>query len=259
MRMPLILALIVTTSALAAAPSLEPYADWLARLRVQLPDRDRRLIAWAHARMGTPYVLDCQGEGAGQDADPLFTPGKLDCTVFTLQAAASADATDAADLLARMKRANYRRTDADGTVHFADRYHFSEDRVAASPLFEDLTTSLFPARDLVREHITLNRTPEGKPVMDIPWERPLDFVYRPTGPGERFTPEDIARFPPVCGVLFVKRSNRKFGTLVGHEGIVVYGRILIHASSKAKRVVMEPFVPYARTRDGIALYAFKQG
>lgn len=55
----------------------------------------------------------------------------------------------------------------------------------------------------------------------------------------------------------MKRSNRKYATLIGHEGIVVHGRVLIHASSKARRVVMEPFVPYARTRDGVALYLFK--
>jgi hypothetical protein len=140
-------------------------------------------------------------------------------------------------------------------VRFEDRYHYSEDRIHSSPLFEDVTQRVFPPSDLVREHIVLNRLPDGRPAMRISWERPMDLVYRPTA---ALAAADAAQFPPVCGVLFVKRSNRKLGLLVGHEGIVVHGRILIHASSKQKRVVMEPFVPYARTRDGVMVYTFKE-
>jgi len=249
---------ILLTAALAgtAIPSgLERYADWLAQLQDAVPDRDQRLIEWAHARMGTPYVLDCQGEGAGRDPDPLFTPGRVDCTVFTLQASASLDTRTATDALAAMKRANYRTIAPDGSVRFEDRYHFSEDRVNGNPLFRDITQQVFPARDLVREHIVVNRAPDGSEVEKIGWERPMDVVYRPTA---SFTAEDVARFPPVCGVLFVKRANRKFGTLIGHEGIVVHGRILIHASSLQKRVVMQPFVPFARTRDGLVIYTFER-
>lgn len=226
----------------------------LALAGVAHADRDRRIIDWAVSRLGTPYVLDAQGEGAGRDADPLITPTKLDCTIFTLQAAAYADAHTWDEVVAGMKQANYRAVQPDGSVRFEDRYHFSEDRVVSSKLFEDITQTLFPPGALVREHIVLNRAPDGSMLMPIGWERPLDLVYRPT---EHFTAADVSRFPPVCGVLFVKRSNRKYATLIGHEGIVVHGRVLIHASSKHKRVVMEPFVPYARTRDGIAIYLFK--
>ena len=249
---------ILVSALLAAMPipsGLDRYADWLARLQDHYPDRDQRLIAWARARMGTPYVLDCQGEGAGQDPDPLFTPWKLDCTVFTLQAAASLDARTTDEVLSGMKVANYRRVQPDGSVRFEDRYHYSEDRISASPLFRDITQQVFPARDLVREHIVLNRAPDGTLAMPIPWDRPLDLVYRPTA---NFTAADVAKLPPVCGVLFVKRANRKLGMLIGHEGIVIHGRVLIHASSVQKRVVMQPFVPYARTRDGVLIYTFEK-
>lgn len=235
-----------------ADPEFDEQARFVAQLHAKEPDRDRRIITWALERLGTPYRLDAQGEGAGADSDPLWSARGADCTILVLQAAAMADAASPSELLAGMLMANYR----GGRARFEDRYHYSEDRISASPLFEDVTREVFPARDLVQEHIVLNRRPDGSAAMkEIAWERPLDLAYRPTG---RFSSADVARFPPVCGVMFVKRQNRKLGLLVGHEGIVVHGRVLIHASSWQKRVAMEPFVPYARTRDGVVVFRFKE-
>jgi len=234
-------------------PRLVEFATWVDALHRQYPSPDRFLIEWARGRLGTPYVLDCQGEGHPPDADPLFTPDRVDCTVFILQAAASRVASTADGLVRGMLAANYRRWRTNGTVDFRDRLHFSEDRLVSSPLFEDITSRVLDADTLVRERVTLNRRPDRSLVMPIGWSREMDVVYRPSS---ALQVGELNRLPPVCGVLFIKRSNLKFGPLVGHEGLVLHGRILIHASSKQRRVVMEPFVRYARDRDGVVFFRF---
>jgi hypothetical protein len=246
------LLLVLALVAPLGAAELDDHAKFVERLAKSEPDRDRRIIKWAMERLGTPYKLDAQGEGDGKDADPLWSTKGADCTILVLQAAAMADAATPSELLAGMLMANYR----NGRAKFEERYHYSEDRIRSSPLFEDITAEVFPAKDLVKESITLNRKPDGSLSMqDVAWERPLELVYRPTA---SLTSAHIAKLPKVCGVMFVKRQNRKLGLLVGHEGIVVHGRVLIHASSKQKRVAMEPFVPYSRTRDGIVVFRFKE-
>jgi hypothetical protein len=240
--------LLCLASGVLAAP-LDDYAAFVRSLDGL--DRTAWFKAWALHQLGPPYVLDPQGEGQGKDADPVFTPGKVDCTVLVLQMAASLGARSVPELLDGMRRANYRRWDADGTVRWQDRYHYSEDRNLSSPLFRDITREVFPVETLRREAIVLNRKPDGSETMPLGWDRAIELTYRPTA---GLTRDDVARLPPVCGVMFVKRSNRKLGLLVGHEGLVFQGRVLVHASSKYRRVSMEPFVPYAHTRDGIVIY-----
>ena len=234
-------------------PELDAYWRWLSPLIHSHPDRDLRLAAWCRGRLATPYVRDCQGEGQGQDPDPLFTPGRVDCTVLVLQAAASLDAQGPEDLVRRMLLANYRRWNPDATVAYRDRYHYTVDRLLSSPLFRDITREVFPKESLQRVSLVLNRKADGSPTVPLDWSRPVDVAYRPTSDLE---PADLTRLPKGCGIVFVRRANFALGFIAAHEGILIDRRLLFHASSVGGRVVVERFVPYARRRDGIMVFEF---
>jgi len=108
--------------------------------------------------------------------------------------------------------------------------------------------------------VTLNRKATGERLLDVEWEREVTVRYLPSG---LVTEEALGRLPGVCGVAFVNEKNVASGFLVSHEGIVVDGRTLHHASSAAGKVVNVDLLEYLfpdghRPRfDGVIFYRFK--
>lgn len=249
--------------ALASSPSDVPpeiEALWakIDGIRREHPRPDDRLLAFARSRIGMPYGFDCQGEGPGRlpDTDPLFSMDRLDCTVLVLQAAAVRDATSAADLLRRMRLANYRKSGTDGTVQYLDRLHYTVDRLLTSPLFRDITREVFPPDDLEEVTVTLNRTKDGGETSPLGgWSRKVTVAFRPT---QGLESRHLAKIPSVCGIVFVDRRNFAKGYIAGHEGILQDRRVLIHSSSKAGQCLAQTFLPYARRRDGIMVFTFQE-
>lgn len=215
----------------------------LADSRWRALSAEEKLIALAPLRVGTPYALGCLGEETPPDEDPFFRLDRADCTVLILTDAALLHATSLADARSWIERIGYRGVPAS----YENRYHFTADRITASPDFQDLTPALLPDSLLREVHVVLNRAEGGAPLLPIPWERDLRIRYLPAS---SLDGSILARLPAACGVAFVSEANIPRGFLVSHEGLLLGHEILHHASSSAGRVVDVPLLKYIRRVDG---------
>ena len=229
----------------------------LERLRRHYPDFQQRLRAIVLLRVGTPYVLGCLGEGRGRDAKPVFRLDESDCTVNILTSAALAHASDWKQACAMMMRLNYYPT-APGVnpVHFANRIHFTSDRLLTSRYFSVL--HVVPRSQEVPVTLTLNRKAGGGHLIDIPWTKRVTISYVP----DRFVTRSVlARLPRyVAGVAFVRRKMFPLGVIVAHEGAIVDRHRLVEADSIRRRTISVDFLTYLhRTSDwfdGVIFFKF---
>lgn len=218
--------------------------------------KEEKLLALARLRTGTPYALGCLGEEAPPDTDPIFRLDRADCTVLVVTDAALLGARSLEEARALTRAIHYR----DGVPSFATRFHFTSDRIASSPWFEEITASAVPDSALVPIRVTLNRKASGEALLPIDWSRERTMRYLPAG---RIDERILDRLPRACGVAFVDESNARSGYLVSHEGILLERRTLHHASSAAGAVVDIPLLEYLRdaeggTRfDGVLFFSFR--
>lgn len=219
--------------------------DWSAR-HAEIPARVREILL---ARLGTPYVLGSLGEGRGAvpDSDPVFRLDEVDCTVLVLTTAALAHARTLEEAERNMALANYREVAGERPITYETRLHFTEDRLDASPYFRDITARVVPESLLVARAITLNRKDSGEKLLPIEWTRSMTLRYLPAS---RASADVLANLPPVTGVALIKESYFKNGLAAAHEGVILDGADLVHASTEAKEVVRVPFLPYLRRADG---------
>jgi 2',3'-cyclic-nucleotide 2'-phosphodiesterase (5'-nucleotidase family) len=250
--------------------TLDPAA--LDRLLADLPDRlprfDDRLRALALARLGAPYALGTLGEANSDDPDPVFRADEADCTVLVLTTVALAHARSTEEAERWMGPANYRRQGDSYPVSYKNRLHFTSDRIKSSPLFADITAEVAEPGERKTAHVVLNRQESGKELLPLDWERELDQTYVPA----KELRSVLDNAPALCGVAFVRLSSIPRGFLVAHEGFLLDGRCLLHASSEAGRVALVDFLDYVlkprdsdgtskgRPRfDGVIFYALREG
>ena len=241
----------------------------LAGLADRLPRYEDRLRALALARIGAPYALGTLGEANADDPDPVFRVDEADCTVLVLTTVAMAHARSAAEAERWMGPANYRRQGDAFPVAYRNRLHFTADRLHASPLFADITSEVAGAEERKRVHVVLNRQAGGKALLALGgWERALDLDYVPAA----LLAGVLPRVPGIAGIAFVRETNIARGFLVSHEGFLLDGRCLLHASAEAKRVAAVDVIDYLFRRgdpdparagkprfDGALIYAFREG
>jgi len=240
----------------------------LLALHTSAPQFSARVRALALARLETPYVLGSLGEGSPEDQDPVFRVDQVDCTVLVLTTVAMAAATSTSECERWMGPANYRRQGDAYPVRYANRLHFTEDRLRSSPLFADLTRDLARSAELREVALTLNRKKNGEPLLPIDWQQAATLAYVPAAE----LAQVIARAPDLCGLAFVKESYRDKGLLVAHEGFLLDRHCLLHASSEAGRAVVVDVLDYlfraddpdparagAPRFDGAIIYAVRDG
>jgi len=213
----------------------------LANLATTVPRFKDRMRALALARLGAPYVLGCLGERSAEDSAPVFRVDQVDCTVLVLTTAAMAQSKGLADAEQWMGPANYRRSaSGECTVSYANRLHFTEDRLDASLFFANVTRALAAPSEMREVDLVLNRQASGKPLLPIGWERPMKVAYVPADQ----LPAVLARAPDLLGLAFVRESYRAKGLLVAHEGLLLDRKCLLHASTESKAAVLVDFADY---------------
>ena len=217
----------------------------------------RRVAAFAFLQVGTPYRLGPLGEGQPPDADPVLTFETTDCAVLNLVSVAMAHAREAGGERAAMALAGYR----GGRITYANRYHFTTDRLDESPYYRDITLRVGGAacRNL---RVVLNRRVDGGHWIDIPWSRARTVWFVPRDSSARFARwHDVGRLPEATGVAFVKQRTLADGLDVVHESLLWKGRTLLHASSVTARVVTIPWPDYlagpGRGFDGFVLFEYR--
>ncbi|MBN1825312.1 MAG: DUF1460 domain-containing protein [Candidatus Eisenbacteria bacterium] len=212
---------------------------------------EEKLAALARLRIHTPYRIGCLGEGRDPDRDPLFRLDETDCTVLVVTSAALLHAGSLEEAEGAIRRIHYR----GGQPSYENRYHFTLDRITASPFFEEITARAAPDSLLEGITVRLNRDSAGGRLLPIDWEREVTIRYLPA---RRMNRTVAARLPSACGIAFLRLANVPKGYLVAHEGILLDGDRLFHASSRAGRVVESPLFDYLENTgfDGLLFYRF---
>lgn len=230
-----------------------------ATLEARLADRPvgERAAACEFLMVGAPYRLGALGEGSPPDTDPLVAFDTTDCTALQLVAATFAHASEPGGERAAMARAGYR----DGVVSYATRLHFTTDRLDASPYFRDITRDV-GGRACARARVTLNRRRSGARWIAIDWRRERTVAWLPRARARDLAATfDAGRLPAAVGIAFVHRAGLGDGLDVVHESLLWHGRTLVHASSRAGRVVAVPWRDYldgpGRDADGVVLFEFR--
>ncbi|MBN1348826.1 DUF1460 domain-containing protein [candidate division KSB1 bacterium] len=231
----------------------------LPQLHALFPEFNDRLRALSILRLDTPYHIEAIGDGEGVEPNPVFTISRTNCTVQVLTNAALAHAKSYAAAESLMTFINYYPVaPGDKAIQYENRRHYTSDRILTCEYYEDLSSKIAQYCELDSIHITLNRKYDGEYFLPIHWQK--DIVV-PLIPERYITSELLSRLPPVCGVGIVRKKLFKLGIVVGHEGMVFDGKVFIHASSRAGKVIAEDFLDYCHEDKqlyGIIFYLFKE-
>jgi hypothetical protein len=186
------------------------------------------------------------GEGEGER---IYREDVFDCTTFVLTVAARINAIDSTPR-ETMTRIHYH---PPGEVSYRNRLHFSSYRNKISPYFEDITEEVGGSA-VKREDVLLNRDhPRRGRLIGMDWERELTLAYIPS----KRVPQVLEDLPAVAGVGFVRREYFSLGLGVAHEGLVLNGSDLAHASSDRGEVVREDFLGYLGCHDYTGVLFFR--
>jgi len=192
----------------------------LSELQQEFPNQDERLKALVILREGTPYKLGCLGEESGRDQDPVFI--------------ALLHSHDLQEARGMMRFLNYQ---PDQKISFRNRLHFTTDRNLVSPYFYDATEEIAGLDKIMQKRIILNKIQEnGDRLIDINWQKETTIKYVPN---KYITVDFFSQLPQAIGVAFVGNSDENIGLDVRHEGILIDGENLYHASSVRQKVVGE--------------------
>lgn len=221
-------------------------ADELAQVLPQFnkryPEFQSRLRALALWRVGTPYSIFKLGEEVEPDPDPIFRLDVSDCTGHILTCLSMAQSASWAEARRSMIEIHYKQ-DRQGSKKptYASRWHYTTDRILDNPATVSITERLVSQNRLAFAEVTLNRKSDGSEFLDLGWSRPVKAAYIPNG---EINADLLARLPRVAGVAFVKPGWFSLGLVVGHEGMIIDGKDIIHASSEYGETVRMDFMEY---------------
>ncbi len=229
----------------------------LKELKVRFPLDGERLKALSILRVGTPHQADCLGEESGRDQDPLFRVDTADCTGFVLTSAALLHAESVEQARETMKTINYY---PGKSPSFENRLHFTTERNAFSPHFEDITEQIAPAEGIATQKVIMNGfDSQGNRIIDLDWEKGVTVYYIPS---EFLSAEFLKTIPYAVGVAFIRKSDVYRGLDVAHEGLLFAGHDLFYTSVILKKVVEVDFLDYLHSTehvvfDGILVFEIK--
>jgi hypothetical protein len=204
----------------------------LPQLQRLFPVFDERVKALAQIYLGAPYVAD----PLTHEAADWLPYGATNCTMYILYVEAFANSRCMAEAREHMRLLHYR----GGRVGFAERYHFTEDRITdpANRYFAETTGKyVLDTKSLRRIAIELNRKKDGSLLFDDRLGRWTKKVVLSYIPREGFTTKMLAPLPRVLGIAFVKKANWDQGAIVGHEGLLIDGDL--YHSSLNRGVIVE--------------------
>ena len=236
---------------------------YLPRFHKMHTDYHDRLIALNLWRVGTPYGIFCLGEEQGVDPDPIIRFDTSDCTVHVLTTIALAESNSFQHAKDVMINIHYKPDQyGKSTPTYRSRWHFTSDRLLNHPITVDITSKISSPNDLETINIELNKKENGSQFLDLGWTSVESIDYIPI---EKLSDDMLANLPSICGAAFVKKDFFKNGIVIAHEGYVVNGKDLIHASSIEKKTVNVDLFSYLKKDeqafrfDGIMFFDIREG
>ena len=236
---------------------------YLPRFHKMHTDYHDRLIALNLWRVGTPYGIFCLGEEQGVDPDPIIRFDTSDCTVHVLTTIALAESNSFQHAKDIMINIHYKPDQyGTSTPTYRSRWHFTSDRLLNHPITVDITSKISSSNNLETINIELNKKENGSQFLDLGWTSVESIDYIPI---EKLSDDMLSKLPPICCAAFVKKDYFKNGIVIAHEGYVVSGKDLIHASSIEKKTVNVDLFSYLKKDeqsfrfDGIMFFDIREG
>ena len=224
--------------------SPEQMTEILPQFQERFPDFQERLKNLALWRVGTPYEIFKLGEGpdAIEDPDPIIRYDVSDCTGHNLTTLAAAKSRSWDEALTNMIDIHY-KADSAQVKHpsYRSRWHYTLDRITRNPYTVDISQTLLPKARMDSVSITLNQKADGSEFLDLDWTRTLTAYYIPNA---EITADLLAKLPAIVGVAFVEEKYFKMGIVMAHEGMIIDGKYLLHASQSAGETVKLDFLDY---------------
>lgn len=236
-------------------------SEILPQFQTRFPDFQTRLKYFSLWRVGTPYEIFKLGEEVEPDTDPIIRYDVSDCTGHNLTSLAAARSSSWDEALAQMIQIHYKVNDRGlKQPSYVSRWHYTVDRITKNPNTVDITQTLLPRTVLDSVYITLNQKEDGSEFLKLDWNRTMTAYYIPNN---QITADLLAKLPEIVGVTFVKPNYFKMGIVMGHEGMIVDGKYLVHASQSAGETVKLDFLDYYFPEDGaffggIMIFEFKE-
>ncbi len=241
--------------------SQEQMNETLPLFQEHFPDFQSRLKYFALWRVGTPYEIFKLGEGIEPDPDPIIRYDVSDCTGHNLTTLAAAMSVSWDETQARMIDIHY-KADSNGIKQpsYLSRWHFTLDRITENPYTVNITSTLLPMNLLDSVSVTLNHKEDGEEFLDLGWNRSITAYFIPN---KQITAELLSKLPAIVGVTFVKPKYFNLGIVMGHEGMIIDGKYLVHASQSAGETVKLDFLEYYFPEDGaffggIMIFEFRE-
>lgn len=227
----------------------------------RFPDFQERLKYIALWRVGTPYEIFKLGEEIEPDTDPVIRYDVSDCTAHILTSLAAAQASTWDEAYWHMVDIHYKvNSNGQKEPTYKSRWHYTVDRITDNPYTVDMSQELIPITSMDSVLITLNQKQNGEAFLDLDWQRPMMVHYIPN---REINTELLAKLPTIAGVAFIKPSYFKMGLVTGHEGMLIDGTYLVHASQSEGKTVKVDFLSYYFQKTGpifggIMIFEFKQ-
>lgn len=214
----------------------------LPQFHYRFPDFHERLKAFAIWRVGTPYEIFKLGEEVEPDLDPIIRLDVSDCTAHVLTTLAFVQSSSWEESRKNMIVIHYKPNLYGHKIPtFKTRWHYTLDRITANQYTVNITEQLLPLEKLVEKKLILNRQEDESEFLNLGWEREITFRYIPNS---EINNNLLSKIPDVCGVAFVKKAYFNKGIAIGHEGMIINQKDLIHASSTVGKTVRLNFLDY---------------
>ena len=204
--------------------------------REEVVENDDELREIITGYIGTPYKL-----GPLDESDNIYRDDVFDCTTFVLVTVSNFQSSNPEE---EIKNVNYHPA---GEVSYENRLHFSTYRNKVNDYFKDITADI--SEDKLRQkEVALNQDR----LIDIDWQEEITIDYVKTADVSAVT----HNLPEVAGVMFMRDGNADIGLDINHEGFVLDGQDLVHASPTHGQVYRENFLEYLERSDydGVGFY-----
>jgi hypothetical protein len=239
--------------------SEEEISVLLPKFKEKYPDFEDRFRALTLWRIGTPYDEFKLGEEVPPDTDPLFRLDVSDCTVNVLTNLVLAQSTSWQEARKNITKVHYKSNkDGEHIPNYNARWHFTSDRLLSNPSTVNITNEFIDQEDLKVVELVLNKKSDGTYLLDLDWSKKIQVSYIPNKHINRTL---LKKLPTLCGIAFVKESYFKNGLIIGHEGILIDNKSLIHASTTELKTDKINFLEYYLRNDdpyfdGVMIYKF---